>query len=324
MTRRVRGAIPRRRAPLGNILVRICIYVLAAIVFFVLRGRIDWKRFAHRTTASSSADTTLTLAGADVAPLLVDELARRYRMDYPRLRVETRGGATAQALQDLVNGRAGAVFLARPPDRVEQAVFTRATGDTAIWYPVALAAVLVVSAPDRGDTVVSLEELKQLSRGRDPGGRRLYVPDPNSGLWWAFLSRLGLPGDPSTPIPGVVFLQDDDTVIRAVLADAGSLGVVSSFGLRRRLSAWGARAMALRTAPGAPAVSADNVTLSTGAYPLWCYLYAGCLGRGGMQGSYFITYLTSARGQRQIEQTPYLPARKVSREVFLRRTPPGS
>jgi hypothetical protein len=35
----------------------------------------------------------------------------------------------------------------------------------------------------------------------------------------------------------------------------------------------------------------------------------------------FITYVTGPRGQRQIDSTPYLPAKIVSREVLLRRIP---
>jgi DNA-binding transcriptional LysR family regulator len=314
---------PRRRRPGAGILVRLFIYVLAAILFFVFRARVDWKQFAHRTTSSGVPDTTLVLAGADVAPLLVDTMVRRYRQDYPRLRIDIRGGTTAQALQDLIDTRADAVFLARPPSSGDQAGFTRATGDSAIWFPIALGAVLVVSAPDQADTVVSLETLRRFGSGKAGIGRRLYVPDPNSGLWWAFLARLGLPDAPSpsgTP-PGVVFLKDDDTVLTAVLSDVGSIGIVSSFALRKALSVWGVQALAIQTESGTPSVMADNVSLSTGNYPLWCYLYASCRAYGDIRGSMFITYVTGPRGQRQIDSTPYLPAKIVSREVLLRRIP---
>lgn len=323
MNRRGVRVAPRRRRPGAGILVRLFIYVLAAILFFVFRARVDWKQFVHRTTSPGAPDTTLVLAGADVAPFLVDTMVRRYRQDYPRLRIDIRGGSTAQALQDLIDTRADAVFLGRPPSSGDQAGFTRATGDSAIWFPIALGAVLVVSAPDQADTVVSLETLRRFGSGKAGIGRRLYVPDPNSGLWWAFLARLGLPDAPSpsgTP-PGVVFLKDDDTVLTAVLSDVGSIGIVSSFALRKALSVWGVQALAIQTEPGTPSVMADNVSLSTGSYPLWCYLYASCRAYGNMRGSMFITYVTGARGQRQIESTPYLPAKIVSREVLLRRIP---
>lgn len=321
MNRRGVRVAPRRRRPGTGLLVRLFIYVLAAILFFVFRARVDWKQFVHRATSSGAPDTTLVLAGADVAPLLVDNMVRRYRQDYPRLRIDIRGGTTAQALQDLVDTRADAVFLARPPSSGDQADFTRATGDTAIWFPIALGAVLVVSAPDQADTVVSLETLRPLVSGKAGTGRRLYVPDPNSGLWWAFLARLGLPDAPSGTPPGVVFLKDDAAVLTAVLSDVGSIGIVSSFALRKALSVWGVQTLAIQTEPGTRSVMADNVSLSTGNYPLWCYLYASCRAYGDMQGGMFITYVTGARGQRQIESTPYLPAKIVSRAVLLRRIP---
>lgn len=322
MNRRGKGVRTRRRRLGTTVLVRLFIYVLAAILFFVFRGRVDWRRLTHPAPASGLPDTTLVVTGADLAPLLADNLVHRYGRDYPRLRIHLRGGTSAQALQELIDARSHVALLARPPSSVEQGEFTRVTGDTAIWYPVALGAVLVVSAPDPSDTVAALETLRPLAGGRAGSARRLYVPDPNSGLWWAFLARLGLPNAPSSvPPPGVVFLKDDDAVLTAVLADAGSLGIVSSFALRKPLSAWGLQALAIRARPGAPPVTADNLTLSTGDYPLWCYLYAGCLARGDMPGGMFVTYLTSPRGQRQIESTPYLPAKIVSREVLLRRIP---
>jgi len=315
------GVAPRRRRPGVTVLVRLLIYVLAAIFFFVFRSRVDWQQLAHRAGSSGPPDTTLVVAGADVAPLLADNIVHRYRRDYPRLRIDLRGGTTAQALQDLIDARAHAIFFARPPSSGEQGDFTRVTGDTVIWYPIAVGAILVVSAPDHADTVVSLETLRPVASGRAGSGRRLYVPDPNSGLWWAFLARLGLPDAPSAPPPGVVFLKDDDTVLTAVLSDVGSIGIVSSFALRKSLSEWGVRALAIQAGPGTLPVTADNLTLSTSDYPLWCYLYAGCRAHGDMPGGMFITYVTSPRGQRQIERTPYLPAKIISREVFLRRIP---
>ncbi len=321
MNRRGAGAAPRLRGPRLTVIVRLFIYAAAAIVFFVLRSGVDSKLFSRPPTATVARDTMLVLSGADVAPLLIDTITRRYNQDYPQMRIDVRPGSTAQALQDLADVRADAAFLARPPSAVEQGLFTRATGDTALWFPVSLGAVLVVASPARGDTVIAFESLRQHARGKAAPGRRLYVPDPNSGLWTTLLLRLGLPDTGIDPPAGTIFLKDEDAVIAAVLADAGSIGVVNSFALRRTLSARGVQALAIRAGPGSAPVAADNVTLSTGDYPLWCYVYVACRARGGLPGSKFVTYLTDTRGQRQIGNTAYLPARLILREIYLNRTP---
>jgi len=303
--------------------VRVAIYVTALVLFIALRGRVDWGQLARNvSTAPHAADSTLTLAGADAAPLLVDTMVRRYTDDYPSLSIARMPGTTAQALEDLLRRRADVAFLSRPPSAADQQAFRKATGDTAVWYPVALGALLVVGAPDFGDTAVTLDELRARAFSAPQRGRRLYAVDRNAGAWDALVERLGGAPDAGNP-PGAYFLANEDSVLAYALNDRGALGVVSAFPLRRPLSAWRARALAVRDAPDSAAVRADNVTLATGAYPLWGYVYVACLRTGPLQGSTFVTYLTSPRGQRQIEATPYLPARKVLREVVITRPESG-
>jgi hypothetical protein len=50
----------------------------------------------------------------------------------------------------------------------------------------------------------------------------------------------------------------------------------------------------------------------------------GCLPHGDDQGDMFVTSVTSPRGQRQIEQTDYLPAQHVPRVVYVNRNATGS
>lgn len=313
------GAGSRSRRPGVPLVFRLSIYVLLAIFFIALRPRIDWKKVAGRTTAAPP-DTTLALAGSDVAPLLIAEVVHRYRDDYPDLRIDVGGGTTAQALKDLADRRTDVAFLARPPSPGDQDIFNAVTGDTAIWYPIALGAILVISSPARADTTIDLETIRQYVRGTAGPARRFYAPDPNSGLCDAFMARV-LPAD---SLRGAIYLVDDSAVIAAVLADEEAIGIISAFALRQTLSSQGAVALAIRAAPGAPAVTADNLTLSNGEYPLWSYTYVACRKRGDMQASKFVTYVTGNRGQRQIEQTPYLPATLVPRSVVLNREPEAS
>ena len=61
-----------------------------------------------------------------------------------------------------------------------------------------------------------------------------------------------------------------------------------------------------------------------GEYPLFHYLYAACLANGSVRGAMFVTYLTSDRGQRQVERAGFLPARQTSRRIVITRHPLGS
>ena len=316
------GSRPWRRNQ--KVVIRIAVYAVALVLVFAIRGRVDWGLLAHRlTTAPQAADSTLTVGGADNAPLLIDTMIRRYSDDYPRLTVARMPGTTAQALEDLLHRRADAAFLSRPPTRADQAAFRKASGDTAVWYPVSLGALLVVGAPDFGDSAVTLDELRARAFAPPQRGRRLYAVDRNAGTWDAFVERLGGAPAGAGETPGAYFLANEDSVLAYALHDRGALGVVSVFPLRRPLSAWGTRALAVRDAPDSAAVRADNVTLATSAYPLWGYVYLACLRRGSTQGATFLTYVTGPRGQRQIEATPYLPAEKILREVVITRPEGG-
>ncbi len=315
------GGAPRSRRRNLTVAIRVAIYVTAAVMFFMLRGRVDWGLLAHRvSTTSATADSTLTIGGIDVAPLLADAMIRRYADDYPKLRIRRRPGTTVQALQDLVDGKADAAFLARPPSAADQAAFRKSSGDTAIWYPIALGALLVVAEPTSADSSVTLAELKARAFSEPVPGRRLYAVDRNAGMWDAIAARLG--GAPEAK-PGTYFLANEDSVLRYALADRGAMGIISVFPLRRPLSAYGARALAVQKRPDTLAVRADNVTLATSGYPLWCYAYLACARRGSMQGGSFLTYVTGPRGQRQVEATAYLPAKKILREIVITRPAAG-
>ena len=323
------GVAPRSRRRNLTVLIRVAIYVTAVVMFIMLRGRVDWGLLAHRVSSTgAAADSTLTIGGIDVAPILAETMIRRYSDNYPRLRIDTRPGTTVQALQDLVDGKADAVFLARPPSKADQDAFRESSGDTAIWYPIALGALLVVAEPTSADTSVTLAELQSRAFSAPQAGRRLYAVDRNAGMWDAIAERLGgaqyvQQNAGSGAQPGAYFLANEDSVLAYALADRGAMGIISVFPLRKPLSAYGARALAVLKRPDTLAVRADNVTLATSGYPLWCYTYLACARRGSMQGSTFLTYVTGARGQRQIEATAYLPAQKVLREIVITRPPKG-
>ncbi len=316
--------MPRPRLRSVPLPARLAVYLAVIAALFLWRGGGDLRRVLSAAAGGAPADTTLAVAGGDLAPDLVARVLTGYRRDYPRLAIRVDGGGTAQALEALLDGRADVALLNRPPSPAEQALFARATGDSAVWYPFALGGIALVAAAAGPDSAaVTPARLRAcLEGGACPGGR-LWLPDPNGGLAEALARALGLPRGAAESAPGVVFLADEAAVLAATAAAPGTLGAVGALTLPADLAARGLRLAAVRPNAGGPAATPGPEELATGAYPLHHYLYAACRRDGGIQGAKFVTHLTSDRGQRQIESAGWLPARRVLREIRLTRRPPA-
>jgi len=223
----------------------------------------------------------------------------------------------------VANRRADLAFLSRPPAPDEQARIRDARGDTALWYPVALGAVEVLRNPGAPVESLDVSVLRALAGGgSSPVFTRLYVPDPNTGLWAAFRQRLGLAPADTVRNGEVVFLADESQVMRAVAAEPRALGLGSSLSLPANLDSLGVAPMAVGT-DSTRASLPTYQAVGYGEYPLYHYLYAACLPSGSTSGNMFLSYLVSARGQRQVERDGWLPAKRPLREVVVTTGPIG-
>lgn len=297
-----------------RVLVRIAIYLAVIAVLFVVRSR---REPSSPPEGSAPADSALVVAGASLAPGLVPAWSAGWARDYPT-RVVAQPGGTNHALEALLSGRADVALLTRPPSAAENALLPGAPEDTLGCYPVAYAALLVLQHVTGGRTAVSCAELRALLDGPPREDERLWIADPNLGWWDALRSSLELPAAHG-PSGSVRFLADAAAVGQATADDPGSLGVVSSL-------AWAPRpdVIALPVRPDgsdAPVVPSD-ASVAEGRYPLAHHLWAACRPRARGATAMFVTYLTSARGQRLVEREGFLPARRVAREVYL--TTPSS
>ncbi len=297
-------------------LIRLAVYIIVIAVLFVVRGRVDLGPARQLLSVATAADSTLTIAGRDLAPVLVDELLAGYSRDYPSLTVTLTAGGTNQALEDLLNRRADVAFLYRPPTASEQAQLRTLDGDTAVVVQVAVGGLALLAASASAPTSMTVAQVAASAAGR---GARFYAPDPNEGSWDALRQRLGLSGD--TGPAGIVFLADVGAVVAAVAADPGTLGLASTFTLADDARV---RRVALSAAADDTAAAPTFTNLVTGAYPLYHWLYVACRSRGGIQGAKFVTHLASPRGQRQVERAGVVPAQQVAREIILTRDPIGS
>jgi ABC-type phosphate transport system substrate-binding protein len=317
-----------------RLLVRLFAYVVVLGLLFQARQGVDWRHLFSRAPTEGAPPNTLILAGRDLAPGLVTRLVDAYRADFPRVRIEFRPGGTRAALEELVNRRCDVALTVRPVTAGEQRIFVDATGDSALATPFALGGLVLVTAAAppagaRGEPwspePVGLSALGDLAAGRSTaeGSLRLYVSDPNDGLWAALLARLAPSAPDSVRPPGVVFLADPAAVLEAVRNDPGALGLASTLALPDSSELDGVRTVPLREAPGATAIEPTYENIGNARYPMFHYLYAVSRPGGGLEGNMFITHLASLRGQRQVERFGHLPARQALRPIVLTTHPVG-
>jgi ABC-type phosphate transport system substrate-binding protein len=333
---------PRRRIWL---LVRVAIYLSVIVGLILYRGGIPWKQFKTALEGAGNEHPTLTVAGRDLAPTLLERLAVEYQHDYPALTFNLLPGGTNQALEALLSREADVAFTYRLPTAAEQELFRAADGDTAVVLSVGVGGLVLLAGSEAGTgpvTMAALAAALALPAGANaelPGGlapfcERLYACDPNEGSWDAFRAGLGLAaaGDDNSgvaPAAGdrIIFLADPAAVVAAVANDPRSWGLVSTLDGGFDAAAGppaGTRFVGVVAAEGKLPMSPNATNIASGDYPLHHFLYVACRGAGSLEGGKFLTHLATARGLRQVERGGVIPARMMARTIQLTRDPIGS
>lgn len=297
-------------------LIRYSIYILVIGALFVARGTDVLDSWRERVLVGSEGQ--LILSGAQLAPDLTAVLIDAYRRDYPDLDVVVRGGGTAHALEDLLQGETDVAFLIREPSPQEHEIFRAATGDTIAYHTVAVGGIAFLQSSSRPYLSVDCNEVRALLRGKDsPRIERIYAPDPNTGLWASLGRQLWEGCEVPQHEVNVVFLADEKQVMEAVSNDHEALGVVSTISVDPTILPPGLNAVAVEVDPGESSYLPLREEIAQGQYPFYHYLYAGLRRGGDAQARKLVTYLTSDSGQRTVERAGYLPQRRVLREVHL-------
>jgi ABC-type phosphate transport system substrate-binding protein len=311
---------PSHRRP-PRLFARVAFFAAVLAIVFLIRGQSVQRGLGLRFSTESDTVKTITLVGLELAPGLIPPLVEGYHREFPDLHVLTREGGTVRALEALANRQAAVGLLYRPPTRAEQALVKSAVNDTVVCYPIALGGIALLGNPSSGPTALAMDDLRRFVRGeRDARFDRLYAPDPNQGLWDAFRGGLGVALDEQAP-EGATFLADEAAVVQAVAADPRGIGIASTLTLPDSAGMRGVRVLAVRPDTAAVAVKPGYEQVGYGEYPLYHYLYVGCLNDGSVRGAMFVTFLTGDRGQRQVERAGFLPARQTWRPISLTRHP---
>src|SRR5690606_17771413 len=179
-------------------------------------------------------DPPVTIAGRDVAPHLIGALTDEYARVRPNVEVSFRSGGTIEAIEDLLNRRAGVALLGRPMTE-EEIEIVAAAGESVLTYPIALGAIAVVASQANPIDRVTIDELRDLLTDGQPArtaaGERpvlVHLTHPNFGLWPELAAQLGLPVD---PLPPAGWLASDLEVMRAVRENPSAIGIVSTLSL---------------------------------------------------------------------------------------------
>lgn len=326
MAAAVRGSTPPSPPRPGPRLpLRFAFYLLVLVVVLLARFHPDAKKFLPDFNPFRETTERLVIGGVDTAPSLIPLLAADYQRLFPDAQLRLSSGGTLQALEELINRRADVAFLTRPPSERERAII-RAAGDSALCFPIALGAVLVISGKASGIDSLSLGDLRDLLGGERsehllrPRIERVYFPDPNNGLWEAVTDSL-LPG--AAAPESLIWLAGDREVLEAAGNDPASIGFVSSLSAAT-LDRARVQSVALSRSPGQRAFTPSEPTLAAGDYPLFHYLYVSCRPEGGPAAAAFVTHLFSGRGQRLVSRSGFLPARDVARLVHVVSRPVGA
>jgi ABC-type phosphate transport system substrate-binding protein len=294
------------------------------MVVFVLRGQQAQRGIGFRLPNESDTVTTIKLVGRELAPNVVTRTVASYERDYPKLHVLVGDGGSVRALEAIANRQAGVGLLYRPPTSAEQKLIKEAVGDTVVYYPIALGGIAAIANASWPVDSLALEDFRRLLRNESAAGfERLYAPDPNQGLWGAFLAGLGF-DEGAVEKARVTFFKDETEVLHAVAADPASVGIASTMTLPDTLAVLGVRTLRVLPDTGSVAFEPGYEQIGYGEYPLYHYLYAACLSNGSIRAAMFVTHLTSDRGQRQVERAGVLPARQTMRQIYLTRKPVGS
>jgi ABC-type phosphate transport system substrate-binding protein len=311
--------------------IRFALYILVILVLFLVRGPENWKATLRRLERHPQGPSSLTVAGRDLAPGLLDALEAAYRRDYPVVTIESRGGGTAHALDAILQRRAEVAVLARPLLETERTLFVDLAGQPPVCEAIALGAlVLLASSSATVDSVswAQLDATLRSARGelREAHApvQRLYCEDPNLGLWDVLLATFGVERGVAENSGRIFFVRDRAELVAAVRADPLALGLVSSFTLSQDRPPEGLRSVALGGPDRSHAVLPTYANVGYGRYPLLHSLYVACRADATGEPAKFVTFAASARGQRRVERAGYLPARQVLREILLDDTPIGA
>jgi phosphate transport system substrate-binding protein len=256
------------------------------------------------------------VAGAGETVPLVRAEADTFMRLYPKARIDVIATGTVAALESLVNRQADVAALWRAPTQEELRI-ARSVGESLSVFPYAVDGLGVIVAAGNTVPSLSVDEVQGLLLGRirswsEVNGPNLpvtvYAPDQTSGVIELVVRDVL----PEGQTPAWVAMPGDSSAPSGVInMDAGGM---TFGGLRAAEGAY--RAVPIRLDSGEE-VLLHPADLIRKRYP-WVTRHVFCVrGEARDLAGGFISYVTSAEGQRMVVARGYGPATMPSRLITL-------
>lgn len=278
--------------------------------------------FASLNSVSGCAEPTtgptrgrLRVAASGAALSLIRAEADTFMRLYPKSRIDVIETGTVAALESLVNRRVDLAALWRPPTPEEQRI-ARSAGDSLTVFPYSVDGLGIIVSGRNNVPSLTVDEVRGLLTGRirdwsEVGGPSVpvtvYAPDPESGIVELVVRDI-LGGQ----APVWVAMPGDATGLLGVLSvNAGGMSL-GGLGLAQEPN----RAVPIRLESGEEALL-HPADLIRKRYP-WVTKHVFCVqGQVRDLTSGFISYVTSAQGQKVVVGLGYGPATMPSRLITL-------
>ncbi len=267
---------------------------------------------------------TITLYTDNTVQPIVEDVLAVFHSIYDRADIKQVNMTERQIIDAMLKDSASIAVLPRKLTADEEAYFTNKKITPRITE-FATDAIALVTNKKAADTVVNLEEILNVLRGRPSGKIKGLVFDNAGSSTVQYL--LNLAGVKNVPANGVYSLNTNEEVIKFVHDNNGSIGIVGvnwlvqpPKGLTQYIDNITVLAVdnVKANAKQKKYFKPNQSNIATGSYPLTRKLYVlNYQGKKGL-GMGFATYISAQDGQRIILKSGLLPVEIPTREISVR------
>lgn len=298
--------------------LKIIVICMVVLVAFAMCKRKPSKVQENDTAISGSAKL---LADESFRPILEEE-QYVFKSLYPDTKPEIVYKTETEAVKLLMSDSIRTAILARELSAEEVKLLTARTLPPETT-PFAHDAVAIIINQQSTDTLITVNELKQLLNGKIMTDKNVVFDNPNSSLV-RYLKELS--GNSQLKQKNVYALNTNKDVITYVSEHQNAIGIVGYNWLNEPDSDYAAAAAKVKIVAvkgndndkaSTQYFKPSQATLALKQYPLSRNLYyINCTGREGLSTA-FADFLHSDRGQRIILKSGLLPDSIPSREINI-------
>ncbi len=269
----------------------------------------------------------ISVRGSDGALRMMLRQAQAFNALYQKASVSVAGGGSTAGIIALNDGSARIAVLSREITQAEDSVIAL-NGGRAVGYRIALDGLAVIVNRSNGVRKLTFAQLAGIFGGRigswpqaggSGGAIHLALPAPNLGAYEHFRKVVLAGGRYGGRAHACTTAAD---IVEAVRTHPNAIGLVSYSALYRNWDQWppepepGIRAVPVGLSEASGFALPNQQSINDGSYPLTrpVFLYVNQAvedrreAAGGSLAHGFITYVSSAEGQRLVAKQGFVPA----------------